>query len=262
MIDIRDLTVGYGGKPVLHSVSAAFPRGKITALVGPNGCGKSTLLKTLAGLLIPDAGVVRIADKLLADMSGKERARQIAYLPQSRNVPEISVRRMVLHGRFPHLDYPRKYRPVDYAAAEEALHKVAMHEWAHTMVSELSGGQRQRVYLAMVLCQQTEVVLLDEPTTYLDLHHQLEMLQLVRQLKEEGKTVIMVLHDLNLALQNADTLAVLSQGRLVRLGTPQQIVESGDIDTVFSVETYPVKQPDKTSHYIFTLPHQAQRGKE
>ena len=235
MIELHDLTVGYGGKPVLQEVSLAFPPGQVTVLLGPNGCGKSTLMKTALGLLPRQGGEILYDGVDLNHLTTRQVARKAAYLPQSREIPSITVRRMVLHGRFPYLGYPRRYRAEDYETARKALEWVRAADLADRPVQELSGGQRQKVYLAMALAQDTETVFMDEPTTYLDVRHQLEVMSVSRKLADMGRAVVLVLHDLSLALREADRVAVLADGKLCQVGTPEEIFTGGELDRAFGV---------------------------
>ena len=250
MIELKNLSAGYDGIEKLHSVSLRCKKGEITALIGPNGSGKSTLLKAISALLPRMSGDILFAGQSIAEIPQQKLAQTLAYLPQSRNVPEITVRRMVLHGRFPYLGYPRKYRAEDYAAADAAMMQTDILDKANLHLHTLSGGERQKVYLAMAIAQDTPAVLLDEPTTYLDIEHQLGVLQLMQTLKAAGKTVIVVLHDINLALQCADTVAVLQNGSLVATGAPEAIAESGILDSVFHVHTEICKDKNGTAHYF------------
>lgn len=235
MIELKGLTVGYGGKSVLRDVSLSFLPGQVTVLLGPNGCGKSTLIKTALGLLPRQGGEILYDGVDLERMSTRQVARKAAYLAQSREIPSITARRMVLHGRFPYLGYPRRYRAEDYAAADRALEWAGAAELSGRPVQELSGGQRQKVYLAMALAQDTETVFMDEPTTYLDIRHQLEVMSVSRRLADMGRAVVLVLHDLSRALRDADRLAVLAGGALRQLGTPEEIFQSGELDRAFGV---------------------------
>ena len=253
MIEIKNLCAGYEGVEKLHHITMRCKKGEITALIGPNGSGKSTLLKTVSALLPHISGEVFLAGENLAQIPQRKLAQTLAYLPQSRNIPEITVRRMVLHGRFPYLGYPRKYRAEDYAAADAAMAQTDILNNAALRMHTLSGGERQKVYLAMAIAQDTPIVLLDEPTTYLDIQHQLGVLQLMQTLKAAGKTVVVVLHDINLALQCADTVAVLENGCLVASGAPESIAGSGVLDRVFHVQTEICTSQSGTPRYCFNL---------
>ncbi len=235
MIELHDLSAGYGGRDVIHGISLSFPPGRVLALLGPNGCGKSTLLRTALGLGPSSGGQVSIDGVPLEALSLRDRAKKAAYLPQSRAVPNITARRMVLHGRFPHLSYPRRYRQEDHAAVDRALELADASRVAHRHMRELSGGQRQKVYLAMALAQDAPTILMDEPTTFLDIGHQLEVMALARRLAQDGRSVVMVLHDLCLAMRWADDIALLSGGRLAAHGTAEQVYASGELDRAFGI---------------------------
>ena len=233
MLEAKNLSAGYPGRAVLAGVSLAARPGRVLALLGPNGCGKSTLLRTMAGLLPPLGGEGLLDGR--QDYSPRQAAQRVAYLPQSRTAPNITVRRLVLHGRFPYLSYPRRYGREDYAAVDRALAAADALDLADRPLPELSGGQRQKAYLAMALAQETEAILMDEPTTFLDIRHQLEVLALVRRLAEEGRGVVLALHDLCLALTAADDVAVLGEGRLLALGGPEAIYQSKVLERVMGV---------------------------
>lgn len=235
MIELQDLCVGYQGQSLLQGVSLSFSPGSVMALLGPNGCGKSTLLRTVLGLQPKIDGRILVDGTPAERLSPKQLALKAAYLPQSRNVPNITARRMVLHGRFPHLSYPRRYRPEDYSAVNEALRWADAEDVADSMMSELSGGQQQKVYLAMALAQNTETIFMDEPTTYLDISHQLEVMRVAQGLARQGKAVVMVLHDLRLAMQTVDEAAVLFDGRIQLFGTPDEIFSAGIMDRIFGI---------------------------
>ena len=237
MIELRNLSAGYGREPVLSGVSMELAPGKVTALLGPNGCGKSTLLKTILGLQPRLAGEILVDGTPTDEITPRQLAQKVTYLAQSRNTPNISARRMVLHGRFPYLSYPRRYGREDYEMVEKALQWADAGGIADRSMGELSGGQRQKVYLAMALAQETEVIFLDEPTTYLDLGRQFEVLDLVRSLNARGKTVVMVLHDLAQALAYSHQVILMERGRLVMCAGPEALFESGKIDQIFGVRT-------------------------
>ena len=233
MLEAKNLSAGYPGRAVLAGVSLAARPGRVLALLGPNGCGKSTLLRTMAGLLPPLGGEVLLDGR--RDYSPRQAAQRVAYLPQSRTAPNITVRRLVLHGRFPYLSYPRRYGREDYEAVDRALAAADALDLADRPLPELSGGQRQKAYLAMALAQETAAFLLAEPTTFLDIRHQLEVLALGRRLAEEGRGVVLALHDLCLALTAADDVAVLGEGRLLALGGPEAVYQSKVLERVMGV---------------------------
>ncbi len=235
MISISDLHASYEGAEILHGISAAFPAGKISVLMGPNGCGKSTTLRSLVRMVPEASGVLTLDGQALDALAPQELARRIAYLPQSRNVPDITVERLVMHGRFPYLSYPRRYRREDREKVREALEWVGLSALAGRKMENLSGGQRQKAYLAMALAQDTDVILLDEPTTYLDIRNQLDMLELLRRLADAGKTIVMILHDFDLTLQCADHAVLMGGGRVLASGSPRDVLSSEELRRVFEV---------------------------
>ena len=235
MIQLRGLRAGYPGRTVLEGIDLDFRPGEVLAILGPNGCGKSTLLRTANGLLPRTGGEVLVDSVPLERLPAKEIAQKIAYLPQSRTTPNITAGRMVLHGRFPYLSYPRRYSREDRAMVSRALDWAGAAELADRPLAELSGGQRQKVYLAMALAQDTETILMDEPTTYLDVGCQLEVMALARRLAEEGRAVVMVLHDLTLALRCAHRAALLHEGRVRQLGTPEELYRGEALEQVMGV---------------------------
>ena len=252
MISLENVCAGYRSREILHSVCAQFPAGKVTALIGPNGCGKSTLLKTVVQILHPTSGRVLIDGIPSDELSPAALARRVAYLPQSRPVPDITVFRMVLHGRFSHLSYPRRYREEDYAAASRALRSVGMEQLASESLASLSGGMRQKVYIAAALAQDSAAVLMDEPTTHLDIAHQLLTLQTARDLAAMGRAVVLVLHDLAHALCTADNVVLLAEGRVVFSGSSYDAYASGKLDEVFGVRVERVVT-ESGAHYVCSL---------
>ena len=236
MLEFQSVCAGYGSTQVLHDLSLAFPRGQISLLLGPNGCGKSTLLRVADGLLPPSGGRVLLNGVPLDQIPRRELARQVAYLPQSRGVGAITARALVLHGRFPYLSYPRRYRKEDYETADLAMEWTGVSHLAARLLAQLSGGRRQKVYLAMALSQDTPVILLDEPTTYLDIGTQYETLRLVRMLNRQyGLTVLMVLHDLNQAARFSQKILAMREGRLVGEGSVEQVISADVLREVFQV---------------------------
>ena len=253
MVELRNLFVGYDGVPVLKDITLSVPPGQVMALLGPNGCGKSTLLKAALGLIPAQKGEILLDGRNLHTLSPRDVAQKAAYLAQSRSVPNITARRMVLHGRFPYLSYPRRYRPEDYAMADRALQWADAADLAHRPMGELSGGQRQKVYLAMALAQDTQSIFMDEPTTFLDIGHQLEVMALARRLAGLGRAVVLVLHDLDLALRGCDRVAVLSNGTLRALGSPEEVFSSGVLDQVFGVGVRRMQTPEGWQYYCTPL---------
>lgn len=236
MIEIRNVCAGYDSREVLHGVSMKFEPGKVTALIGPNGCGKSTLLKAIVRLAEHTSGDILADEVPVESLKSTQLARQVAYLPQSKKAPDISALRMVLHGRFAYLSYPRRYRQQDMEIAKKALEWVGMSDQEDEIVSRLSGGMQQKVYIAMALAQDADTILMDEPTTYLDVAHQLRLMEMAKKLRGEGKAVVMVLHDLSQALRTADEVIVMKEGRVVCEGTPDEVYESGALQDAFKVD--------------------------
>ena len=226
-----------------------FLLGRVTGLLGREGCGKGAVRKTALGVLPRQGGEILYDGVDLERLTTRQVARKAAYLPQSREIPSITARRMVLHGRFPYLGYPRCYRAEDYDAARKALEWAGAADLADRPVRELSGGQRQKVYLAMALAQDTETVFMDEPTTYLDVRHQLEVMSVSRRLADMGRAVVLVLHDLSLALRDADRLAVLADGVLRQVGTPEEVFGSGELDRAFGVTVRRVRTESGWLYY-------------
>lgn len=233
----ENLTVSYGTKKVLDGLSLTLPKGQITALLGPNGCGKSTLLNCFSRLITPKSGMILLEDRPLSDFTSRQLARSLALLPQHHLTPEgITVRELVSYGRSPWLSLWGRLSAEDHARIDIAMKQTQTYLLANRRLTELSGGQRQRAFLAMVLAQDTPVVLLDEPTTYLDINHQVELMRLMEELKIAGKSVIAVLHDLNQASRYCDRLVVLENGRISAQGTPEEVMKPELLKAVFGVE--------------------------
>lgn len=249
VLSVNNLSVCYGEREVLHKISADFRCGRLTAIIGPNGSGKSTLLKTVIGIIPKSGGEIISEGISTKTLSTQEIARRIAYLPQMKNVPDLTVRTMVLHGRFSHLSYPRHYREKDMRAVDEALKITGLTELAEKKVSTLSGGTVQLVFLAMALAQNSPVILMDEPTSFLDISHQIRLMELCGRLTENKKTVIAVLHDLPLALKYADEVKIMKSGEIVFEGTPLQTFESGVLDSVFGVKVKSVEIENGRIYY-------------
>ena len=241
----QNLRVGYLERAVIESLSLEVVKGQITALVGPNGSGKSTLLKTLARLLKPHAGAVLLDGKAIHSLSTTQIAQQMAILPQGPSAPHgLTVRELVEQGRYPHVGALRMLRRQDHEAIDQALTLTGMKAFVNRPLDNLSGGERQRAWIAVTLAQDTPVLLLDEPTTFLDIGHQLEVLELVHRLnRERGMTLVLVLHDLNQAARYADRMVVLNRGQIVADGPPRDVLTVPLLADVFGVQVNIVNDP-------------------
>ena len=235
MLEWKTIVAGYGKKSVLKNLSLEVRDGELLSIVGPNGCGKSTLLKTAIGILPIQSGALLVDGQSLGDLSRSEIARRVAYLAQGKETPDMSVTQLVLHGRFPHLHYPRRYSSADRALASAAIERLGLVDYADAPLSALSGGMRQNAYIAMALVQEGQTLLLDEPTTYLDVAHQLDLMRTLRRLAEDGRSVAVVMHDLPQAFAYSDRVAVMRAGEIVAVDTPSAICASGVIEMVFGV---------------------------
>ncbi|MFE4058580.1 ABC transporter ATP-binding protein [Streptomyces sp. NPDC059096] len=241
----RELTLAYEDRTVVHGLDLAVPDGRVTVIVGPNACGKSTTLRALGRLLRPKGGSVLLDGTELARIPTRRIAQSIGLLPQSPVAPEaITVADLVARGRQPHQHWWQQWSDEDERAVTDAMARTDVTALADRPVDELSGGQRQRVWIAMALAQETELLLLDEPTTFLDIAHQVEVLDLVRRLNhEQGRTVVIVLHDLNQAARYADHLVAMKAGRIVAEGAPGEIVTAELVREVFGLESVVVPDP-------------------
>ncbi|MGW1882246.1 ABC transporter ATP-binding protein [Streptomyces sp. NPDC001970] len=241
----RELTLAYEDRTVVHELDLAVPDGQVTVIVGPNACGKSTTLRALGRLLKPKGGAVLLDGTELARIPTKRIAQQIGLLPQSPVAPEaITVADLVSRGRQPHQAWWKQWSEEDERAVTDAMERTDVAALADRSVDELSGGQRQRVWIAMALAQETDLLLLDEPTTFLDISHQVEVLDLVRQLNaQRGRTVVAVLHDLNQAARYADHLVAMKEGRIVAEGRPADIVTAELVREVFGLTSVVVPDP-------------------
>lgn len=240
----RDITLRYGDRVVSTRLSIDVPDGAFTAIVGPNACGKSTLLSALVRLLRPDSGKVELDGREVGRYATKALARQLGFLPQDPLAPDdIRVRQLVGRGRFPHQSMLALWSPDDEAAVDTAMAAAGVGELGDRPVRELSGGQRQRVWMAMVLAQQTPYLLLDEPTSFLDITHQYQLLGLLARLRDEGRTVIAVLHDINQACRFADHLIAMKDGRVIAEGEPGDVVDAALIKDVFDLPSVIVPDP-------------------
>jgi iron complex transport system ATP-binding protein len=244
-ITTQHLALAYDGAPVIADLDLTIPSGRITALVGPNGCGKSTLLRGLARLLKPRSGTVLIDGDAIHKLPTKELAKRMGILPQSPVAPEgLTVRELVAQGRYPHQGWFQQWSAEDEAITTRALEITGTTDLADRPLDALSGGQRQRAWIAMALAQDTPTLLLDEPTTFLDMAHQIEVLHLLEQLnRSEGRTIVMVVHDLNHASRFAHHIVAMAAGKIVIAGTPHEVLTPETLRTVFGVEADIVPDP-------------------
>ncbi|MBF6543317.1 ABC transporter ATP-binding protein [Nocardia brasiliensis] len=253
--------LGYRGRTISDQLSVDVPDGEFTVVIGPNACGKSTLLRALARLLAPESGAVLLDGKSIATYPAKEVARRIGLLPQSSIAPDgIRVADLVARGRYPHQSLLRQWSQADADAVAAAMAATGVAELSARPVDELSGGQRQRVWIAMVLAQDTPVILLDEPTTYLDIAHQIHLLDLCRALhRDSGRTVVAVLHDLNHAFRYAGHLIAMKDGRVVAAGPPKQIVTAELVREVFDLGCRIIEDPETGAPLVIPLAENAAR---
>lgn len=245
LLVVNGLSAGYDNTEILHGLDLTVPPGKITVIVGANACGKSTFLRTLSRLISPTEGQVLLDGKSIHRTPSRDLARTLGLLPQSPIAPEgITVADLVSRGRHPHQGLFSRWTRQDDEAVDSALAATKTFELAERAVDELSGGQRQRVWIAMALAQQTDILLLDEPTTFLDINHQIEVLDLLTDLnRSRGTTVVMVLHDLNLAARYADHLVALADGRVHISGTPEAVLTEEMVQHVFGLESRVITDP-------------------
>lgn len=238
------ISIGYGDRPVSQDLSVAVPEDSFTVVIGPNACGKSTLLRALSRLLSPTEGQVVLDGRTLGRYRPKEAARLIGLLPQSSLAPDgIRVADLVARGRFPHQGLIRQWTEADQAAVEDAMTATGVEDFATRHVDELSGGQRQRVWVAVALAQQTPILLLDEPTTYLDIAHQIELLNLFARLHREGRTIVAVLHDLNHAARYATHVIAMKDGQVVAEGAPTEVVTAERVEQIYGLACLVVEDP-------------------
>lgn len=252
LLKAQNIVAGYDKKIIIDGINISIPSNKISVIIGANACGKSTLLKTLCRLIQPVSGEILLDDKKITDMPPKQLARVLGLLPQSPVVPEgITVADLVSRGRFPYQSFFKGLSKKDYDAVDEALEIMGITELANRSVDELSGGQRQRVWIAMALAQQTDILLLDEPTTFLDISYQVEILDLLTDLnKKRGTTIVMVLHDINLSARYADYIFALQKGNLIAEGTPSDIITDALIKQVFDLDCMVISDPVSNSPFI------------
>ena len=244
-IRTKDLNISYGNLDIVKDLNLEIPKGKITTIIGANGCGKSTILKTLARIIKPKSGLIYINNKELNSQDSKELAKAMAVLPQSPQAPNgLTVEELISYGRFPHQKGFGKLKDEDKDIINWALEKTRILEFRDRPIEALSGGQRQRAWIAMALAQETDILLLDEPTTYLDLAHQLEVLKLLEELnKKEGRTIVMVIHELNNAARFADHMIGVKKGKIVCQGTAHEVMTKENLKEIFNIDAEIVNEP-------------------
>lgn len=263
ILSIRDLRVVVPGRarPILDLPSLDVERGSFTCWIGPNGSGKSTLMRCLMRL-IPYEGQILVDGKPVERYARKALAQKVSYLPQVHPLPAISVFRLIAHGRYPHLGFSKTLREEDREIIARAARQTGVEHLLEKNVALLSGGERQRVYLAMLIAQDTEILLLDEPTTYLDIRYQLDVLRILQRLHEAGKTIIMVAHDLTQAFTIASHLAILYDGKLLATGKPEEIYRQPRIAEVFHVGLAPVHSKEAIYRYHYVKRDDEKKGSE
>lgn len=251
-LQANNIFAGYDKKIINDDISILIPKNKISVIIGANACGKSTLLKTMARLIQPSSGNITLDGKKISEIPSKELARSLGLLPQSPIVPEgITVADLVSRGRFPYQSFLKGLGKKDYEVVEEALEIMGITDIANRCVDELSGGQRQRVWIAMALAQETDILLLDEPTTYLDITYQIEILDLLTDLnRKKGTTIVMVLHDINLSARYADYIFALRKGKLISEGSPSEIITEDLIKDVFDLDCTVISDPVSGTPFI------------
>lgn len=237
-IETKNLSISYGDTLIINELDLKIPKGEITVFIGANGCGKSTLLRTIARLLKPKSGSVLLEGEAIAKLSTKEVAKRMAILPQSPSAPEgLTVLQLVKQGRYPHQTWLKQWTEEDEKKVNDALAATHLESLKERTVDSLSGGQRQRAWIAMTLAQDTDIILLDEPTTYLDMTHQIEILDLLFELNEQkNRTVVMVLHDLNLACRYAHNIVAIKDQKVFAKGKPEHIINCDLVKSVFGMD--------------------------
>lgn len=251
----ENLTLGYDGPDIIRDLSLDVPSGQVTTIIGPNGCGKSTLLRALGRLITPRSGQVTLDGVALPQLSSRRIATCLSILPQTPTAPSgLTVADLVSRGRHPRQKWYQQFSVGDQAAVEAALVETDLADLADTPLEDLSGGQRQRAWISMTLAQDSGILLLDEPTTYLDLAHQVDVLELVRRLnRRNGRTVVMVLHDISLAARYSDNMVVMKDGGIVARGTPQEVVTAELLQEVFGLNAHIVTEPTAGRPHVIPL---------
>ncbi|MEV7603965.1 ABC transporter ATP-binding protein [Paenarthrobacter sp. NPDC089322] len=254
-LQAQNLTLGYDGRDIIQDLTLAIPDAQVTSIIGPNGCGKSTLLRGFGRLLQPRSGQVLLDGGPLAGQSTRHIATKISVLPQTPTAPSgLTVADLVSRGRHPRQKWYQQFSLADQTVVEEALAATDISELADTPLEDLSGGQRQRAWISMTLAQETGILLLDEPTTYLDLAHQVDVLELVRRLnRQHQRTVVMVLHDISLAARYSDHMVAMKDGRIIAQGTPEAVVTPELLQQVFELNAHVINEPTDGRPHVIPL---------
>jgi len=252
MVKLLGLSTGFSGKAVTQSCNLHINQGEILSLIGPNGCGKTTLLKPIAGLIAPLSGKIEICSRDISSYSRKELAQIMAFLPQIRAVPNIDVQTLVSHGRFPHLKFSRRMTERDRQQIELAMEMTGVSDLRRRNVSSLSGGERQRVYIAMTLAQEAKLLIWDEPTTYLDLNCQFDILELAKKLNIQGITIVMSMHDVSAALEYSHSVCVMGRkGEICSVDSPNSIFASGIIEELYNVSAAEIEKNNRKLYFFY-----------
>lgn len=254
-----NLTLGYGQKVIVKDLTVAIPDGHFTAIIGPNGCGKSTLLRALSRLMKPQQGQVVLDGEAILRLGSKEVARRVGILAQNATTPgDITVQELIARGRYPHQPLFSRWRQQDEEAVQQAMKATGVSQLASQPVDTLSGGQRQRAWIAMILAQQTAIMLLDEPTTWLDISHQIDLMELLQNLNQhQGYTIVAVLHDLNQACRYASHLIAMRDGQVIAEGAPCEVVNTELIERIYGIKSLIIDDPVAGTPLVVPLGRQS-----
>jgi iron complex transport system ATP-binding protein len=251
LLSLESIQVGYDKKPILENLSITFPKASFVSIIGKNGCGKSTLVKTACGLLKPTKGKVLLEGQEKKTYGQRSWAQRISMLGQRQTNPSITVETLVMHGRFPYQHFSRKPSEKDWVCVQKAIQRMEIENLRTKNLLSLSGGERQKAYLAMVLAQDTEYIFLDEPATYLDIDFQRELIKLILELKDEGRGVVAVMHDIGSALLFSDAVCLMENGKILSYDSPSNTEHSGLLDKAFSVKTEKVEGKNGSTYLFF-----------